>query len=217
MGSNESRFEGPQHEVTIAYAFEISKYEVTFDEYDAFAKATHRKLPDDMGWRRGRRPVIMVSFHDAQAYVQWLSQQTGKQYRLPTEAEWEYSARADTQTHYWWGDTIGNNNAVCIGCGSQWDDEQTAPVGSFKANAFGLYDTAGNVREWVQDCLHDNYKNAPTDGSAWLEANGGFCDKRVIRGGSWWKYLRSLQSTYRDWDFISTRGSDKGFRIARTL
>lgn len=161
--------EGPQHGVTIGYSFEIGKYAVTFDEYDAFAKATNRTLPVDKGWGRGRQPVINVSFDDAQAYAKWLSDQTGKKYRLPTEAEWEYAARAGTQTWYWWGDDIGRNNANCDGCGSQWDNRQTAPVGSFKANAFGLHDTAGNVWEWVQDCWHENYNNAPGDGSAWLE------------------------------------------------
>lgn len=134
MGSLESEKgrdndESPQHEVTIAYDFEIGKYPVTFAEYDVFAKATNRQLPDDRGWGRDRMPVIYVSFSDAQAYVQWLSSQTGKKYRLPTEAEWEYVARAGTQTRYWWGDDIGLNNAVCDGCGSQWDGKQTAPVG----------------------------------------------------------------------------------------
>ena len=115
MGSSETEEgrasdEGPQREVTIA-VFEMGKYEVTFDEYDEFAIVTGRKLPDDRGWGRGRRPVINVSFDDAQAYTQWLSDKTDKRYRLPTEAEWEYAARAGTQTSYWWGDEIDSNNA----------------------------------------------------------------------------------------------------------
>jgi formylglycine-generating enzyme required for sulfatase activity len=220
MGSPESEkdwqsTEGPQREVTIA-AFEMGKYEVTFDEYDVFAKATNRKLPDDSGgWGRGKQPVINVSWQDAQAYVQWLSAQTSKKYRLPTEAEWEYAARAGTTTRYWWGDDIGNNNAVCDGCGSQWDKKQTAPVGSFKSNAFGLYDTAGNMQEWVQDCWHDNYTNAPTDGSAWGNANGDNCSTRMTRGGSWYSNPQDLRSAYRSTFFHVGAGIVLGFRIAR--
>ncbi len=222
MGSPETESgrdsdESPQHEVTIGYAFEIGKYEVTFDEYDAFANATKRKLPDDNGWGRGKRPVINVSFNDAQAYVHWLSQQTGKRYRLPTEAEWEYVARAGKQTRYWWDDDIGKNNAVCGDCGSEWDSKQTAPTGSFKANAFGLHDTASNVWEWTQDCWHGNYDNAPADGSAWLEKGGGDCARRVVRGGSWSNYPQSLRSALRNW--LSTVGANYvlGFRIARAF
>ena len=209
--------EKPQHEVIIAYAFEIGKYEVTFDEYDAFANATSRKLPDDRGWGRGKRPVINISFNDAEAYVQWLSNKTGKQYRLPSEAEWEYVARAGTQTEYWWGNDIGKNNAVCSSCGSQWDSKQTAPVGSFKPNAFGLYDTAGNVWELTQDCWHDNYQNAPNDGFAWTDINGGECNDRVVRGGSWILGPQYLRSAYR----LSLNSGeaifDVGFRIARAF
>lgn len=213
MGSPENEAgrwdaEGPQHEVTISNAFEIGKYPVTFDEYDLFAKATKRKLPNDQGWGRSQRPVINVSWHDAQDYVKWLSGQTGKPYRLPTEAEWEYAARANTQTRYWWGDDIDTNNAV-------YNTTQTEPVGSFKANAFGLYDTAGNVWEWVQDCWHENYNNAPKDGSAWLEVNGGNCDRRVVRGGSWDNDPRLLRSAYRNWGSTDYAIYFLGFRIAR--
>jgi len=216
MGSNNGGSnERPVHEVTIGYAFEIGKYPVTFDAYDAFANATQRKLPSDEGWGRGKRPVINVSWNDAQDYVQWLSKQTGKQYRLPTEAEWEYAPRAGTQTRYWWGDDIGKNNAVCDGCGSQWDNQQTAPVGSFKANAFGLHDTAGNVWEWTQDCWHDNYDEAPVDGSARLEKGGGNCNSCVIRGGSWYSSPYFLRSVFRYWNFTVAAGSSLGFRIAR--
>ncbi|HNB02025.1 MAG TPA: SUMF1/EgtB/PvdO family nonheme iron enzyme [Nitrosomonas sp.] len=193
MGSPESEAgrsadEGPQHPVKITYPFEIGRYEVTFAQYDAFAKDTQHQLPDDRGWGRGDRPVINVTWHDAQAYVKWLSDKTGKKYRLPTEAEWEYVARAGTATAYWWGDRIGKANAACDGCGSQWDGKKTTLVGSFKPNAFGVYDTAGNVWEWTQDCWYGDYTRAPTDGSAWLEQNGGDCSRRVVRGGSWSSY-----------------------------
>lgn len=218
MGSGEYSDEQPIHEVNITYPFEIGKYEVTFDEYDAFVKDTHgRKLPHDRDWGRSERPVINVTFEDAQAYVQWLSAKTGKKYRLPTEAEWEYAARANTQTRYWWGDDIGTNNANCIGCGSQWDNKQTAPVGSFKPNAFGLNDTTGNVWEWTQDCWHTNYNNAPTDGSAWLDKNGGECDSRVVRGWSWNFNPLYRRSTNRLRINTDVAFNDLGFRIARAL
>ncbi|MDV6342212.1 SUMF1/EgtB/PvdO family nonheme iron enzyme [Nitrosomonas sp. Is24] len=209
--------EGPQHEVTIGYPFEIGKYAVTFDEYDAFAKATNRRLPDDQSWGRGKRPVINVSFNDAQDYVRWLSQQTGKRYRLPSEAEWEYAARAGTQTRYWWGDDIGENNANCGECGSQWDGLQTAPAGSFKANAFGLHDTAGNVWEWVQDCWHDNYNGAPADGSVWLKKDCGDCNRRVVRGGSWVNESQALRSTIRLGFKTDDMFNIFGFRISKDL
>ncbi|TXI38018.1 MAG: TIR domain-containing protein [Nitrosomonas sp.] len=213
----------PRDEVIIAYAFEIGKYEVTFDEYDAFANATNRKLPSDMGWGRGKRPVINVSFNDAIAYVQWLSNKTGKQYRLPSLAEGTYTARAGTQTTYWWGNNIGKNNAVCARCGSQWDSKQTAPVGSFKANAFGLYDTAGNVSEWTLDCYHSyyddnrqkNYQHAPKDGSAWNEMNGGDCDRREVRSGSWNDSPSLLGSNALMTVNVEKTYSQLGFRIAR--
>ena len=169
----------PVHEVRIE-SFEISKYEVTFEEYDRFTNATGRERAFDGGWGRGRHPVIKVSWRDAVAYVEWLSARTGKRYRLPSEAEWEYAVRAGTETAYSWGNEIGRNRANCDGCGSQWDNEQTAPVGSFSANAWGLHDMHGNVWEWVQDCWNDSYQGAPTDGSAW---ESGDCSRRVMRGG----------------------------------
>ncbi|HMV13423.1 MAG TPA: SUMF1/EgtB/PvdO family nonheme iron enzyme, partial [Nitrosomonas sp.] len=197
--------------------FEIGRYEVTFAQYDAFAKETQYPLPDDRGWGRGDRPVINVNWHDAQAYVQWLAKKTGKKYRLPSEAEWEYVARAGTTTAYWWGEAIGQSNAVCNGCGSQWDNQQTAPIGSFKANGFGVYDTAGNVLEWTQDCWHDDYTDAPTDGSAWLEQNGGHCSRRVLRGGSWNFGPQDLRSALRYGVIPSGVNVNIGFRVARDL
>ena len=187
MGSPENEpdrdaSEGPQHEVTIAKPFAVSKFEVTFEEWDAcVAAAGCPRVPDR--WGRGEMPVINVSWDDAKQYVGWLSQLTGKEYRLLTEAEWEYAARAGANTRYSWGDDPGIGNANCDGCGSQWDLQQTAPVGSFKPNGFGLYDMHGNVWEWVEDSWHENYDGAPADGSAWLR--GGDTSYRVVRGGSW--------------------------------
>ena len=174
--------EFPVHEVQVE-AFELGKYEVTFEEYDRFTAATGRSAADDEGWGRGRRPVINVSWEDAVAYTRWLSEQTGQRYRLPSEAEWEYAARAGTEAKYSWGNQIGRNRANCDGCGSRWDNSQTAPVGWFGANGWGLHDMHGNVWEWVQDCWNDSYRGAPTDGSAWQQGN---CSRRVLRGGSWY-------------------------------
>ena len=139
---------------------------------------------------------------------------TGRPYRLLTEAEWEYAARAGSTTAYFWGDEIGKGNANCSGCGSQWDDRETSPVGSFKPNAFSLYDMAGNVWQWVEDCYHDNYNGAPTDGSAWTI---GDCNRRVVRGGSWYYSPQNLRSALRSWLTTINRDGNVGFRLGRTL
>jgi formylglycine-generating enzyme required for sulfatase activity len=155
-----------------------------------------------------------VSWDDAQSYVAWLSRIVGKEYRLLSEAEYEYAARAGTQTVYPWGDDIGKNNANCGGCGSQWDGEQTAPVGSFAANGFGLYDMVGNVWEWTDDCHHNNYNEAPANGAAWT---GDDCDYRVVRGGSWYGPPDGLRSARRDGSTTVDREFNLGFRVGRTL
>lgn len=212
--------EFPRHRVVIARPFALSCYLVTFEEYDRFAEGTGRPLPGDENWGRGHRPVINVSWNDAVAYCQWLSEQTGKRYRLPTEAEWECAARAGTETRYWWGDDIrqdGQVRANCDGCGSKWDGNQTAPVGSFQPNPFGLYDTAGNVWEWVEDCWHDSYQAAPTDGSAWLEARDGNCGRRVARGGSWLNDAGFMRSANRFRCMPASRNFTLGFRVAEDL
>jgi formylglycine-generating enzyme required for sulfatase activity len=209
--------EGPQHTVTIARPFAVGRFEVTFDEWDACAAdgGCNGYRPSDEGWGRGRRPVINVSWDDAKAYVAWLSKKTGKPYRLLSGSEYEYATRAGTQTAYPWGDAIGTNNANCHACGSRWDAKQTAPVGSFAANAFGLYDMVGNVREWTEDCYHDTYNGAPTDGSAWIE--GGNCYDRVVRGGSFLLAPAFLRSASRYWFTTDYRLRYLGFRVARTL
>jgi formylglycine-generating enzyme required for sulfatase activity/serine/threonine protein kinase len=206
--------EKPVHSVTVK-SFALGKTEVTFAEYDVFARATNRPLPKDQGWGRGSRPVIHVNWKDATAYSAWLSKKTGKSYRLPSESEWEYAARAGSTTKYSWGNDIGRNNAVCSGCGSQWDGKQTAPVGSFKANDFGLLDMHGNVIEWPQDCWNESYAGAPSDGSAWTRGN---CDRRVLRGGSWVSSPGDLRSAGRIWTTsASFRDSWVGFRVAQDL
>ena len=220
MGSNEINEGQPPHNVHIQRPFAIGKYEVSFKEYDRFMLAMGRKaeeFPRDEGWGRENRPVINITWHDARAFAEWLSKETGKRYRLPTEAEWEYAARADSTTAYWWGDEINQDGKVwanCRGCGSEWDNKQTAPVGSFKPNPFGLYDTAGNVFEWVQDCWYEDYTAAPRDGSAW--ENKG-CLQRVVRGGSWLDLPQYLRSAARFWYFPDNWGPERGFRLAQDL
>jgi len=194
--------------------FAISAFEVTFVEYDRFCDATGRSRPDDGGWGRGRRPVINVSWEDATAFTDWLSGKTRQTYRLPSDAEWEYAARAGTRSRFWWGDEPGVARANCEGCGSLWDGEKTARVGKFAANPNGLHDTAGNVFEWVADCHHDSFAKAPTDGSA-LDKPG--CGKRVIRGGAWSFPPREIRSANRWRDFPSRSCDDTGFRVVREL
>jgi formylglycine-generating enzyme required for sulfatase activity len=209
--------EDPLHKVTISQPFAVSKFEVTFADWDACVSVGGCPRDDrasDIGWGRDRRPVIFVSWDDAQKYVAWLSWMTGKTYRLLTAAEWEYAARAGTTTAYSWGDEIGRNNANCDGCGSQWDNTKTAPVGSFAPSSFGLHDMHGNVWEWVEDCNTSTYKGAPTDGSAWTT---GDCSRRVIRSGSWAVGPGSLRSALQSASPAFTRLSDMGFRVARTL
>jgi formylglycine-generating enzyme required for sulfatase activity len=207
--------EGPQHKVTIARPFAVGKYPVTFDEWDACVNAGGTKYePVDSGWGRGKRPVINVSWDDAQVYVAWLSKKTGMPYRLLSEAEWEYAARAGTTTRYPWGDEPDTNHANFRDSGSQWSGKQTAPVGSFEPNAFGLHDMIGNVWEWLQDCWNNSYSGAPTDGSAW---EAGDCGRRVVRGGSWDSYPENARVADRSGDGPTVRYFGLGFRLARTL
>ncbi len=205
--------EKPVHSVTVP-AFKLGKHEVTFAQWDACVTdgGCDGYTPGDEGWGRGNRPVINVSWDDVQSYIDWLNEKTGGNFRLPTEAEWEYAARAGTTTRFSWGNDIGSNQANCFNadCGDSWDT--TAPVGSFPANAWGLHDMHGNVLEWVQDCWNDSYKGAPKDGSAWTS---GDCGQRVLRGGSWSYTARALRSAARYWDDRSYRGDTIGFRLAQ--
>ena len=203
--------EGPRHRVTLT-GFSISKHEVSFSEYDRFARATGRRLPHDEGWGRKDRPVINVSWHDANAYAAWLSKQTGKTYRLPAESEWEYAARAGSLEQYWWGGAADTVPANCFNCGSKWGGSRTAPVGSFAANNFGLHDMAGNVQEWTQDCYRAGYVDAPVDGSARLAPE---CTQRAVRGGAYTSPQDSLRSARRGQYDQDTRLDNLGFRVVR--
>jgi formylglycine-generating enzyme required for sulfatase activity len=211
-----------EHRVTIAAPFAVSKFEITFDEWDACLNdgGCGGYRPGDHGWGRGSRPVINVSWNDAKTYVSWLSRKAGKPYRLLSEAEWEYAARAGTTTTFYHGKVISpseaNFDGSTDGSGpSETNRQQTLPVGSFAANAFGLHDMHGNVSEWVEDCWHDDYTTgAPTDGSAWLE---GRCDGRVVRGGSWEDSDAELRSAARTGGYKDEQFYTDGIRVARGL
>jgi formylglycine-generating enzyme required for sulfatase activity len=206
--------EGPQHEVTVAKPFAVSRFEVTFDDWDACTAASVcAQVPEH--WGRGKMPIINVSWDDARQYAGWLSQVTGKEYRLLTEAEWEYAARAGTTTRYYWGDDPAAGDANCNGCGGQWKRQQTAPVGSFKPNAFGLHDMHGNVWEWVEDSWHETYDGAPTDASAWLQDSD--LHYRMIRGGSWRNESEDVRAAFRVRRNHNVEFDTLGFRVARTL
>ena len=216
-GSSEER---PPHRVDFDRPFYLAATELSFAQYDFICELNPAcDPPDDEGWGRDDRPVINVDWHDAREYTDWLSAMTGVACRLPSEAEWEYGARADTTTEYalpapGGSDDIADKGlANCHGCDSEWDNDKTAPVGQFDANTWGLHDMHGNVWEWTEDCWHDSYQGAPDDGRAWLEDNGGECGRRVVRGGSWVNlpdYARSavryrLTSDFRDFSL--------GFRV----
>ena len=203
--------ERPVHEVTIERAFAVGVYEVTFAEWDACVSGGgcdgHR--PDDSGWGRGKRPAINVSWEDAQGYVRWLSRRTGEAYRLPSESEWEYVARAGTTGPYHFGSSPSSSQANYGG-----DRRGAAPVGSYPANAFGLHDVHGNLWEWVEDCWNDSYHGAPSNGSAW---ESGDCSRRMLRGGSWDYFPGNIRSASRYGLTAGYRYDDAGFRVARTL
>lgn len=239
--------EGPQHVVSVK-AFAIGKYDVTNREFLTFLRETGYQPPIcdttwNMGWQVPRRgfayapggpaapplePAYCLNWNDAQAYIAWLNSKVrhlasaaGERkgpYRLPSEAEWEYAARAGTTMARWWGDATGVGKANCHGCGSKWDGREIAPVGSFGPNPFGIYDMLGNVWEWVEDCWNESYVGAPTDGRAWTN---GDCTKRVVRGGSWSNVPVFVRSAMRSKGDAQGQGFDyssyTGFRLVRSL
>jgi len=214
MGSNDAVYEKPERTIAIKRPFAIGRREVTFAEWDQCADAgTCKYRPDDHGWGRGERPVINVSWDDAKVFINWLSQKTGQKYRLPTEVEWEYAARAGTKSAFWWGRDIGAGHAQCDACGSPTKQE-TVPAASFRPNGFGLYDTSGNAAEWVEDCWNDNYRNAPKDASAW---STGDCRLRVLRGGNFNSKGPEVRSAARFRYDEDVRYYANGFRVARDL
>jgi formylglycine-generating enzyme required for sulfatase activity len=219
---NRGRYEGPQHLVAFAQPFAVGKFAVTFEEWDACVVdgGCNGYAPKDEGWGRGRRPVINVSWNDANAYVAWISAKTGKSYRLMNEAEREYATRAGTTTAFWWGPAISlrqaNYNGTYIyGDGATGEyRKRTLPVDAFQPNRWGLYQVHGNVWEWTQDCWHVNYAGAPNDGSPW---ESSACSYRVIRGGAWNTYPGDLRAAVRGRFADDFRTGSLGFRVARTL
>ncbi|MCE3285514.1 MAG: hypothetical protein K0R70_1770 [Steroidobacteraceae bacterium] len=221
--------ESPMRTVTFAKPFAIGKYEITFDEWDACVAAKAcAPVPDD-GWGRGRRPVIHVNFQMATDYARWLSERTGKPYRLPSEAEWEYAARAGSTTPWYWGDdsrracehaNVGDESVKAEHPDWPLHDcndgfPKTAPVGTFKPNRFGLHDTAGNVWEWVEDCYNPSYEGAPADGRAWL---AGDCVRRIDRGGGWYNKPSAVRPALRyAGDDPARQNNTLGFRVVRSL
>lgn len=181
--------------------FSIGKYAVTFDDWDACVAGggCGGYMPADNGWGRGKRPAVNVSWDDAQSYLQWISGQTGKTYRLPSKEEWEIAAQAGSTTEYYWGNDVGRSNANCDGCGSQWDNRRTAPVGSFEPNAYGLFDMMGNVWQWTDTCRKDN------------------CAKRVLCGGSWNHRPQDMRAGMCNWFDTNKRMRYLGFRPVMTL
>lgn len=206
MGSGDGDSdERPVHTVHIN-SFKMGKYEVTQAQWLAVMGSQPSRF------KGINNPVEEVSWDDIQEFIRKLNSHTGQKFRLPTEAEWEYAARAGSTTKYSWGDTVGNNMANCDGCGSQWDDSRTAPVGSFQPNAFGLYDMHGNVHEWLQDCWNGSYSGAPSNGKAWLS---GECGLRVLRGGSWSDDPNTMRSPARASDYAADHHRSVGFRLVQ--
>lgn len=216
MGDDDGyKYERPAHRVTIDYAFALGVYEITFDEWEACAQELAcKEAPDDHGWGKGRYPIINVTYADIGDYLKWLSEKSGRTYRLPSEAEWEYAARAGTTTQYWWGDEVGKNNANCRKCGSKWSGFGSAPVGSFKANPWGFFDMNGNAWEWVADCWSPHYALAPTDGRARTDGN---CKEPVTRGGSWYYFPKLSRSAYRYKNAENVFSYNVSFRVLAEL
>lgn len=224
MGSNDAHEnERPQRKVTIAKPFYLGRFEITFDQWQAcFEASACKRLPDDHKWGKGDRPVMNVAFDDAQDYLAWISKKSGKRYRLPSEAEWEWAARGGVGTLYPWGDKMAPGKANCRDCGAEpFGGFSTAPVGSYPPNGYGLYDMNGNVWEWTQDCWHPDHKGAPTEqkprGPAPVPEVPGLksCDARVMKGGAWYYYAVMSRPQARAKNDATAQSYVLGFRVAR--
>jgi formylglycine-generating enzyme required for sulfatase activity len=245
MGASHDDSEGqkqemPVHRVILSQPFAIGRFAVTLGQFSAFVDATGRETPNEMytgedggNWVQLRdhrsfrqpgfpqeedHPVVGVSWNDAQAYANWLTKLTGKSYRLPSEAEWEYAARAGTTTRYWWGDAASTQRANFNPPEPKvWPPDRrhsTVPVDTFEPNPWGLYNVHGNTWEWCEDCWHESYDGAPQDGSAWVDGEGL---SRVLRGGSWYGLACHLRAAQRYWGISDWYYSDNGFRLVRSL
>lgn len=228
--ANRVETEGPTHVVTIEHAFAVGKYEITFDDWEACVSERRCARLDDSGFGRGRRPLINVSYEETVPYLAWLSEKTNKKYRLLTESEWEYAARGGSDKARFWGNSPDQAcqfaNVFNATTKAKYKDSdrdafhcddgyvETAPVGSFKPNPFGLHDMLGNVWEWVDGCWNTSYAGAPGDGSAWTT---GDCSRRVVRGGGWYYGPRNARSARRLPTIPTKRSNDLGFRVARSL
>lgn len=212
-GSSGNAEERPRRSVTVK-KFAISKYEITFTQYERFAAATGRKIPDNLYMEKNTHPVIFVNWDDAFYYAKWLSEQTGQTYSIPSESQWEYAAGAGNRASFWWGYEEEPNRAHCFGCGTGLDPRKPTKVGSFPPNKFGVFDTAGNVSEWVRDCWHDNYSNAPTSDEVW---EGGDCITRVVRGGSYSSPPQSIRHAKRDRFKSDALYDNIGIRLVRVV
>jgi formylglycine-generating enzyme required for sulfatase activity len=219
MGSRNGDIdELPLRRIRIERPIAVSRFEVTFSEWDlcALSGDCARDVYDST-FGRGQQPVINVSWEDAQDYINWISGESGIRYRLLTEAEWEYASRGGANTDFWWGNSLIADKAVCIGCVSNWSNESPAQVGQYGANGYGLYDMAGNVAEWLQDCKHMDYKGAPVSGLSWMAESGGDCSQAVIRGGSWLSHPNEMRSADRAFARRNYSDHSIGFRVARDL
>jgi formylglycine-generating enzyme required for sulfatase activity len=215
MGNNHSDpSERPAHAVTIGQSFALAKYPVTVEQWNACVAASACAPLASDNSHAPNAPVHDVSWDDAQQYLAWLTKISGKPYRLPTEAEWEYAARGGTKTRYWWGDDFRTGKVNCKDCGQPWHEDGPANVGTFAANPFGLYDMGGAVWEWVSDCWHSTYKNAPNNGRSWNEP---YCQAHVIRGGSWLDGASYMLSSTRFKYDANVRYTANGFRVARDM
>ncbi len=216
MGTNgRHKRERPARRVRVAKPFAIGVSELTFDSWQAcLDDGGCKHVPDDHDWGRGNRPVINVKISNVENYIAWINAKTGKTYRLPSEAEWEYAARGGTTTEYWWGDEVGKGNVNCRKCGTKWSGKGSAPTRALKPNPFGLYEMNGNIWEWVGDCWNENHEGAPKDAST---RTTGDCKYRVMRGGSWYYYSKLARSSYRFKNGVNVKSYNIGFRLVREI